>query len=182
KMGEEAKSLLELKVRREDYDVIIEDEGFFLRLHPVPVFGADGSITFQINVSNWSEACEYFHSKFHASMGLGINEFRVDNPSRRESLIVKCESLVEIIQVSGCYVKAYKPYVQVYFERPYGEVSERLNVEEGKGKVVRAEGFQIRDYGPKLDEVGVFIRLSDGSEVLIPEKMMREIVKSWSEV
>jgi hypothetical protein len=178
----EARSLLELKVRREGYDVIIEDEGFSTRLHPMPIFGADGSIIFKINVSDWDDMCRHLESKFNASACLGIDELRIYSSSRRESLIVKYEPLMEIVEVSGCYVKAYKPHVQVYFERPYGEVSERLTVEEKKGRVVRAEGFQIRDYGPKLDEVGVFIRLSDGSEVLIPEEMMREIVKSWREV
>jgi hypothetical protein len=53
---------------------------------------------------------------------------------------------------------------------------------DGYDVIIEDEGFQIRDYGPKLEEVGVFIKLADGSEVLIPEKMMRAIVKSWSEV
>jgi len=131
-MSGEARSLLELKVRREDWDVIIEDDGISTRLHPMPVLGADGSITFKINVSNWDEMYKHLESKFNASVGLGIDELRIDNPSRRESLIIKYEPLMEIVQVSGCYVKAYKPHVQVYFERPLDEFSEKLNVEVKK--------------------------------------------------
>jgi hypothetical protein len=52
----------------------------------------------------------------------------------------------------------------------------------GEKRILEAVGFRIRPCGYKLEYNCVFLTCEDGTEVVIPEKMVEEILEAWREI